>query len=144
MISKIDDEASKFLREDLRKGGTAAIKLSLINEIPSRLEREKPSHPPFKNEKKEPKIEEVVILTQMRRRGAPLSVLAAFLSPAQEMANAFTKEITVAQKRALRIRRFSPISPANGPGAWIFLATKGLTRRGRTQFHTSLRIVLSK
>ena len=45
LISKIDDETSKFLREDHRKDGAAAIELSLINEIPSRLEQEKPSHP---------------------------------------------------------------------------------------------------
>ena len=32
LVSKIEDETGKFLREDLRMHGAAAIKLSLINE----------------------------------------------------------------------------------------------------------------
>ena len=81
MSSKIDDEASKFFRDDLREDGTAATKLSFINEVSSRLEEEKPAQFPFKNEKEGPKIEEIVIPSQMRRWAASLSGLTAFLSP---------------------------------------------------------------
>ena len=38
MLSKIDGETGKFLREDLREDGTAAIKLSFTNEVLPRLE----------------------------------------------------------------------------------------------------------
>ena len=43
MLSKIDGETGKFIREDLREDGAAAIKLSFTNEVLSRLEEEKPS-----------------------------------------------------------------------------------------------------
>ena len=51
-ISKIDGEAGKFLMEYLRKGGTTAIKLSLINEILAHIEQEKPSPPVQKQEER--------------------------------------------------------------------------------------------
>ena len=101
MFSKIDEETGKFLREDLRKEDATAIKLSLIDGNPSRLEQEKPSQFPFKNEKKKkgPYIEEVVSPTQMRRWGASLSGATPFFAPDRAMANAFTNEITIAQKK---------------------------------------------
>ena len=101
-LSKIDEETGKFLREDLRKAGTTAIKLSLVDEILPHIEQEKPSKFPdgvFKNDKKEPKIEEIVTPTQMRRWAASLSDFPAFFAPDQETANVFTKGITIAQKK---------------------------------------------
>ena len=66
LISKIGGVAIKFLREDLRKGGAAAIELSLINGTSSHLGQEKPAQFPSKNEKKDRKIEEAVSPSQMR------------------------------------------------------------------------------
>ena len=53
----------------------------------------------IKNDKKEHKIEEIAIPSQMRRRAASFSGLTAFLSTGQEMANVFTKEMAIAQKK---------------------------------------------
>ena len=81
MSPKIDEETGKFLREDLRKDGATAIELSLADEILSRLEEEKPSQFPCRNEQKVPKIEEVAMPTQIRRWDASLSGLTAFFAP---------------------------------------------------------------
>ena len=101
-LRSTERETGKFLIEDLREDGTAAIKLSFINEVLSRLEEEKPSKFPegvFKNDKKEPKVDDIAIPSQMRRWAASLSGLTAFLEPGRKMANISTNEMAIAQKK---------------------------------------------
>ena len=97
-------------------GGKARPRPNLVSPTRfHRLEEEKPSQFPFKNEKKEHKIEEVVIPTQMRRWAASISGLTAFFAPAQEMANVFAKEITIAHKKGPLFAPFVTPKPHERP-----------------------------
>ena len=41
-ISRLDEQTRKYLREDLRKEGVAAVQLSIVTEISHHYENEKP------------------------------------------------------------------------------------------------------
>ena len=81
LLSKIDDAAIEFLREDLRKGGAAAIKRRQIGEIRTRLAQEKPSSSSTsKSGEKEHTIEEGATPSRIRWRIASVSGLTVFFA----------------------------------------------------------------
>ena len=91
-ISALAEQARKFLRGDLRRGGISEAQLSLANGIFNHYEIEKRKNGP-PDEKKDAEFEEgeAVIPSQMRRCGASLSGLGAFLKPGQDMENGAEK-----------------------------------------------------
>ena len=99
-ISKMDDETRKFLREDLRKKfHCSALELSLINDIFTHYENDRPRRTGSKDPKREPPYEEIVIPQLMQRWAVDLSKLSGFFIPDQEMTNVFSKEIYEASKK---------------------------------------------
>ena len=99
-VRKITDEARGNLMGDFRWAGCTSNQLSLVNEIFSRYELDKPRSSPTSDKKEENvKYEEPVIPNLLRRWNASLSKISSFLAPDLEMANHFSKEFATAAKK---------------------------------------------
>ena len=72
-ISKRDEQTRKYLREDLRKEGVAAIQLSLISEISHRYENEKPFKTDSSGKKTLRRLNLKSWLSQLRCDDGPLT-----------------------------------------------------------------------
>ena len=96
-MSKLDEQTRKYLRETSgrQEWGISNLVWPMRSSIASRSIEPKPRIP---QTKKETKLEELVIPTQMRRRPASLSGLEAFPIPDQDMVNTFTKEFALSRR----------------------------------------------
>ena len=116
-ITKLEDETRKFLREDLRgKFKRSAIDLSLINDVFTHYENEKPHRPSGSKRRREPPYEEVIIPQNMERWNIDLSTPQGLFVPDQDMADMFSKEFYDASKKEPHDTPFAAPSCMKNPG----------------------------